>query len=65
MKAVMKAMKDAKKKKRKETKQTLWWHLDTEGVKSLELKIVYTGKVHSITDYKNLNDKAIVVLRQT
>ena len=64
MKAVMKATKDAKSKKNKgkEKKQTLWWHLNTEGVKTVELKIEYTGKLHSIVDYKNLNPKAYVVL---
>ena len=61
--AVMKAMKDAKKKKNgKERNQTLWWHLNTEGVKTVELKIEYMGKLHSIMDYKNLNPKAYVVL---
>ena len=64
MKAVMKATKDAKRKnnKGKEKKHTLWWHLNTEGVKAVELKIEYTGKLHIIMDYKNLSPKAYVVL---
>ena len=42
-------------------KEELWWHLDTDNVKSVQLRILHTGKIISIQVYKQLNSHSNVI----